>query len=123
LNNSCRSRAVSGVSLNSLSGGNPDWNVGAVDWCYDGGRGGSIGRLDRLADGARTVSDGQGLRCSGSVCLGALSEGGALRAVSGIHISSNSGPCGGIVPRSLGTGKQADENERLKSLHVERLYW
>lgn len=124
LDNSGRSRAVGGVSGDSLSGGDPDWSVGAVDWSNIGGRWG-VGRLDRLGDGARAVSDGQSLRSGGSVRLGALSEGGALRAVGGIHISGDSSVDGSLIPAgapSRAASHEKAESDELGSLHVERLY-
>lgn len=126
MDNSGRSRAVSSVSGDSLGGGDPDWGVGAVDGSNVGGGRRGVGRLDRLGDGARAVSDGQSLRGGGSVCLGALSEGGALRAVSGIHISGDSGIDSSLIPAgspSRGASDEEAESGELGSLHVERLYW
>jgi len=117
--------AVGCVGVNGLGGSNPDrWDPRSIARWSDisvgnTGRGWDWGGSDV---GARTVSDGKCLTGSGSVGLGALREGGSLRAESGPDISSESSRDNSAIPvlsPSLGGGDEAkDGHDSLEGLHL-----
>lgn len=85
--------------------------------------------FDASRDRNMHTGDGEGLRGSSSVCLGALSEGCGLRAESCVDISGYCGPDSGVVRPARApcpsSGDEAEDGEDgLNGLHVdvERLY-
>jgi hypothetical protein len=77
----------------------------------------------------KLTSDRESLRSGGSVCLGALSEGCALRAVRSVDVGGDCGPDSCLVAPartpSRGSADEAESGEEvLNALHceVERLY-
>lgn len=108
-------RAVGSVGSESSSG--PDNWDGGIGW------GGRLAGWLWLLDGARAVSDGDGLLGSRSVCLGTLGEGGGLWAVGGVGCDDLSGVGSLVVPSAVKGSSSGDESEdgeeALNGLHFD----
>jgi len=103
-------------------GGNRGGSIGigrSRGWGSAGVAGHGAGGVDRLADGARAVGDGQRGRLSDSVGLSVVADLGGLRAVGGVR----SDDLGGVAHVAIAIGGRGGcsqgENGDSLELHVD----